>query len=86
MAIRFSCEVTDPDTQALLNFLEQLTGNDADRMLTVLDCAKDWLRMEAPIQSHRGDGRVKSSLELVDEEDGRIAPPPSQSPSLHPSA
>jgi len=68
MSIRFSCEVTDPDTEALLNFLEKLTGNDEDRMLTILDCAKDWLKLEAPIQSHHGDAHMKSSLLLVNED------------------
>lgn len=78
MSIRFSCELTDPDTEALLNFLEKLTGNDEVRMLTVLDCANDWLKLQAPIQSHRGDAHVKSSLLLVDEGDDSISPSPSQ--------
>lgn len=82
MSIRFTCELTDPDTEALLNFLEKLTGNDEDRMVTVLDCAKDWLRLQAPIQSHRGDVHVKSSLLLVDEEGDSISPSPSQMPAL----
>jgi hypothetical protein len=82
MSIRFSCELTDPDTEALLNFLEKLTGNDESRMLTVLDCAKDWLKLEAPIPSHRGDAHEKESLVLVDEGDDSISPSPSQMPAL----
>lgn len=82
MSIRFSCELTDPDTQELLSFLEKLTGNDGDRMLEVLDCAKDWLKLEAPLPSHRRDGRVKSSLVLVDDSDDRTDSLLSQTPSL----
>ena len=86
MSIRFSCELTDPDTQELLCFLEKLTGNDGDRMMEVLDCAKAWLKLEAPIPSHQCDARVKSSLVLVDDSDDPTASLLSQTPSLHPSA
>lgn len=65
MSIRFSCELTDPDTEALLSFLEKLTGNDEVRMMAVLDCAKEWLKLDTPIQSYRGDARIKSSLLLI---------------------
>jgi hypothetical protein len=82
MSIHFSCELTDPDTEALLNFLEKLTGNDEGRMLTVLDCAKDWLKLEAPIQSHRGDAHVKSSLVLVADQDDSSFVEPSRMPVL----
>ena len=72
MSIRFSCELTDPDTQALLGFLEKLTGNDEVRMLTVLSCAEKWLLLQVPIHSHHGDAHMKSALLLVDDQDGPI--------------
>ena len=86
MSIRFSCELTDPDTQELLHFLEKLTGNNEDRMLEVLDCAKNWLKLEAPIPSHRGDAHEKSSLVLVDDLDDPTVSLLSHTPSPHLSA
>jgi hypothetical protein len=83
MSIRFSCELTDPDTEALLCFLERLTDNNEDRMLTVLDCAKDWLKLGTPIPSHRGDAHEKSSLVLVDDSVDQAVSSLSHTPSLH---
>jgi hypothetical protein len=88
MTIRFTCELTDPDTEALLNFLERLTGNNGDRMLEVIDCAKEWLKLDAPIPSHNGELHVSTSLVLVaqDYEDVPAVSSLSQMPSLQPPA
>jgi len=55
-------------------------------MMTVLDCAKEWLKLDTPIQSHRGDAHEKVSLLLVDEdsEDAPDASSLSQMTSLQP--
>lgn len=84
MSIRFTCELTDLDTEALLGFLERMTDNNGDRMLEILDCAKEWLRLDAPIPSHRGESHVSTSLVLVHEGDecGTGVPSLSQIPSL----
>jgi hypothetical protein len=82
MSIRFTCELTDPDTQALLDFLEKLTDNDGGRMMTVLDCAKEWLKLEAPIPSHRGESHESTSLVLVDDSGDSTVLLPTQTPAL----
>jgi len=65
LSIRFSCELTDPDTESLLSFLLNLTDNNPDRMLEILDCARAWLKLDAPIPSHNGDARKSALLHVV---------------------
>jgi hypothetical protein len=81
MSIRFSCELTDPDTEALLGFLLDMTNNDCDRMLEILDCAKEWIKLDAPIPSHSGDAHKSSLLHVVIESDEGKSSSLSQTPS-----
>lgn len=83
MSIRFSCELTDPDTEALLSFLEKLTSNNGERMLEVLDCAKNWLKLDAPIPSHNGEAHTKSSLLLTGDESVQESFSPAETPDPH---
>jgi len=46
--IRFSCEVTDPHTEALLRFLDDLLGDNETHKLEVLSCARQWLEVNTP--------------------------------------
>jgi hypothetical protein len=80
MSIRFTCQLTDPDTEALLIFLEKLTANNESRMLEVLDCAKEWLKLDAPTPSHRGESHMSTSLLLVDDSDDPTFSSPSHTP------
>jgi len=82
MSIRFSCESTDPDTEALLSFLLDLTHNNCDRMVELIDCAKDWLKLDAPIPSHNGDAHKSSLLHVVVETGDLTVSLPSQMPVL----
>jgi len=65
MAIRFSCEVTDPHTEALLLFLDDLLGDNEEHKLAVLSCAQQWLRLDTPTVFNRGDARESLSLRVV---------------------
>lgn len=82
MSIHFSCELTDPDTEALLSFLLNLTSNDCDRMLELIDRAKDWLNLDAPTPSHNGDAHKSALLHVVVDLDGPSVSLPAQTPVL----
>jgi hypothetical protein len=68
MAIRFTCEVSDPHTEALLRFLDDLLGNNEAHKLEVLSCARQWLEMDTPTVFSRDDRHESQSLQLVDGE------------------
>jgi hypothetical protein len=81
MPIRFTCEVTDPHTEALLRFLEDLMGDNEAHKMEVLSCAMQWLRMGTPTVFNRDDAHESQSLRLVDDEIDPIASSLSQQPS-----
>jgi hypothetical protein len=66
MSIQFYCELTDPHTEALLLFLEDLLGDNEVHKLEVLSCARQWLEMEykKPSAFNRGDAHEKFSLRV----------------------
>jgi len=72
MSIRFSCELTDPHTEALLLFLDDLLGDNEAHKLQVLSCARQWLELEdkvPPTAFTRGDVHEKPSLRVVADQD-----------------
>jgi len=69
MSIRFSVELDDPHTENLLRYLETALGDNEVHKLEVLDCARQWLELHAPIAFNRGESHVKSSLLLVADHD-----------------
>lgn len=81
MAIRFTCEVSDPHTEAVLQFLGARLEDDTRKMLTVLNCAKKWLELEAPIPFDRSvESHVSTSLVLVTVEGDDMPHTPDQTP------
>jgi len=83
MSIKFSCELTDPHTESLLRFLEDILGDNDAHKLEVLSCARQWLEMDAPMAFTRGNAHMKSSLLLVDDEIAPHASPLAPQPSPH---
>ena len=71
MSIRFSVELNDPHTEALLRYLEDVLGDNYVHKLEVLSCARQWLELEdkTPTAFNRGDARIKSSLLLIVDDD-----------------
>lgn len=87
MPIRFTCEVTDPHTEALLRFLGARLGDDTSKALAIVNCAKEWLEMQAPNRFDRScDEHMSASLVLVTVEDGKTSSSPSQTPVESPLA
>jgi len=85
MAIRFTCEVTDPHTEAVLQLLGERLDNDTSKMLKVVCRAKQWLELESPIPfDSSGYEQMSSSLVVVTDEEHKTSHtpclPPSQSP------
>jgi len=81
MAIRFTCEVSDPHTQAVIQLLGERLGNDPEQMLKVILCAKKWLELECPTPfAHSECGHMSSSLVTVDDDDVAAAHEHGQKP------
>lgn len=51
-------------------------------MLELIDRAKDWLNLDAPIPSHNGDAHKSSLLHVVVDSDGPTVSLPAQTPVL----
>lgn len=69
MAIRFTCEVTDPETESLLRYLEDKYGSDNTMKTMVLDLAKSWLTLDSPGGLFRNDPETKQLLLVADQTD-----------------
>ena len=83
MPIRFSVELTDPHTEALLIFLEDQLGDNEAHKLSVLSCARQWLELHAPTAFNRGDAHEKSSLVVETDESVLDASSPAQTQPQH---
>lgn len=68
MSIHFSCELTDPHTEALLTFLDELLGDNEAHKIQVLSCARQWLELEEKVPPaaflSRADAHEKSLLRV----------------------
>jgi hypothetical protein len=73
--IRFTCEVTDPDTEALLRYLEDRYGADNTIKGMVLDQAKRWLELDSPGGIYRICPDTKQLLLAADQTDTCKVPP-----------
>jgi len=69
MAIRFTCEVTDPETESLLRYLEDKYGSDNTTKTMVLDLAKSWLALDSPGALVRDRHEIKQLLLGADQID-----------------
>ena len=69
MPIRFTSEVTDPETEALLRHLEDKYGSDNTTKTMVLDLAKSWLTLDSPGALVRDEYETKQLLVVDDQTD-----------------
>lgn len=70
MTIRFQAEIDDPDTEALLAWLEKRYADSSARKLWVLRTAEKWLELQAPhkamsVEKSKASLQVESSLEVL---------------------
>jgi hypothetical protein len=87
MPIRFTCEVTDPHTEAVIGFLGERLNGDTKQMLQVIECVKKWLEMESPIPFDQSlYEQMSSSLVLVTVEGGETSRTVCQTPLESPLA
>ncbi len=69
MPIRFTCGVTDPETESLLRYLQDRYGADKITKTMVLDLAKSWLALDSPGALIRDAKDTKQLLLVADQTD-----------------
>lgn len=69
MPIRFTCEVTDPETESLLRYLEDKYGLDNTTKRMVLDLAISWLTLDSPGALVCDEHETKQLLLVADQTD-----------------